>query len=210
MTKFYTKTLPPKTKKIIKLFQNKKPKFLKDFYLSGGTGLSLQLGHRESIDLDFFNKNDFDPKQLQQKLEKVGELKDLQLDKNTLNVFLNDVQIQFLGYPYPLLKPTINWKGVKISSIIDIACTKLQTIGMRGSKKDFIDMFFILKKYSLKKLFKNLNKKYTQTDFSQTHILKSLIYFEDAEAQPMPKIHKDVTWEEVKKELTQKTSNFSF
>lgn len=58
----------------------------------------------------------------------------LELAPNTLNTFIKEVKFQFLGYPYQLLKPTINWNGIYISSIVDIACTKLQTIGMRGSK----------------------------------------------------------------------------
>jgi hypothetical protein len=210
MSKIYPKTLPTKTKELIKTFQKERSKFLKEFYLSGGTALSLQLGHRESIDLDFFNQNDFDPKQLQPELEKFGKLKDLQLDKNTLNAFLKGVQIQFLGYPYPLLKPTMNWQGTRISSVIDIACTKLQTIGIRGNKKDFIDLYFILNEYSLKELFKKLDKKYRHSDFSKTHILKSLVYFKDAEQQPIPKMHKKVKWEKVKKEIEKKVTTFSF
>ncbi len=210
MKRLHSKTLPSKTKKLIKLFQKEKPDFLKEFYLSGGTGLSLQLGHRESIDLDFFSKKDFGPKKLQQKLERFGELEDLQLDKNTLNCFIEGVQIQFLGYPYSLLKPTTNWKGIKLSSVLDIACTKLQTIGMRGSKKDFVDMYFILKKYPLKKIFNKLDKKYSQSNFSRTHILKSLVYFKDAESQPMPKMHKDVKWEKIKNEIIKEVKNFSF
>lgn len=209
MSKIYSNTLPDKTKKLTKTFQKARPKFLKEFYLSGGTGLSLQLNHRESIDLDFFSKKDFDPVKLEAQLEKYGELEDLQLDKNTLNCFLNGVQVQFLGYPYPLLKPAIHWKGIKISSVLDIACTKLQTIGIRGSKKDFVDMYFILKKYPLKKLLKKLDKKYSQSDFSRTHILKSLVYFKDAESQPMPKMHKEVKWSEVKKEIIKKVTDFS-
>lgn len=209
MKKIYSNTLPAEAKKLTKTFQKEKPEFLQEFYLSGGTGLSLQLGHRESIDLDFFNKKDFDPAKLQAQLEKFGELENLQLDKNTLNCFLKGVQVQFLGYPYPLLKPTINWKSIKISSVMDIACTKLQTIGMRGSKKDFIDIYFILQKYPLEKLFQKLDKKYQQSDFNRTHILKSLVYFEDAKSQPMPKMHKEATWDEVKKEIIKNVTNFS-
>lgn len=71
-------------------------------------------------------------------------------------------------------------------------------------------MYFILKKFPLKKLFKKLDKKYQQSNFSRTHILKSLIYFKDAESQPMPKMHKDIKWDEAKKEIIKKVKNFSF
>ncbi len=132
--KLFINTLPKKTANLVKVFQDKKPDFLNNFYLSGGTALSLQIGHRESEDLDFFSQRTFDPQEVQQNLSKYGELKQTELAKGTVNTFLNDVKLQFLEYPYPLIKPTTNWKSIKLSSIEDIACTKLQTIGMRGSK----------------------------------------------------------------------------
>ncbi|MBU1327505.1 hypothetical protein KKB64_02740 [Patescibacteria group bacterium] len=72
---------------------------------------------------------------------------------------------------------------------------------MRGSKKDFIDIYFLLKRYSLAELLSLTKKKYAASDYSQTHILKSLIYFVDAEDQPMPRMHKQVHWQEVKEKL---------
>ena len=84
------------------------------------------------------------------------------------------------------------------TAVIDIACTKLQTIGMRGSKKDFIDLYFLLQRYTLKNLLDYTKKKYAESDYSETHILKSLVYFDDADGQPMPRMHKDVSWKQVK------------
>ena len=79
---------------------------------------------------------------------------------------------------------------------------------MRGSKKDFIDLYFILKKYSLNKLFNNLEEKYPGTDFNRIYILKSLVYFADAENQPMQKMHKKVSWPKIKKTFTKQVENF--
>jgi len=208
--RFYPKTLPKKTAQLLKKLAKDKPEFLNNFYLSGGTALSLQLGHRESIDLDFFYEKSFDSKLLEIELEKLGKLKDLQLEKNTLNAFLNEVQVQFLGYPYSLLKPISVWQSIRLSSVLDIACTKLQTIGARGNKKDFIDLYFILEKYSLLELFKKLDIKYPKSDFNKVHILKSLVYFKNAENQPMPKMHKKVSWEKIKKDLVKKLKKISF
>lgn len=87
------------------------------------------------------------------------------------------------------------------TAVIDIACTKLQTIGMRGSKKDFIDLYFLLQQYTLKDILGYTKKKYAESDYSETHILKSLVFFDDADAQPMPRMHKDVSWEQVKKTI---------
>jgi len=201
MSDLFTNTLPPQTSRLISLFQTTNPNWLKNFYLTGGTALSLILGHRESEDLDFFNRNKFDPIKLQSQLELVGKLESVEIAQGTVNTYLNGVKLQFLEYPYKLIKPTISWNKIKISSLIDIACTKLQTVGMRGSKKDFIDCYFIFKQFELKELFKSLKLKYIKTDFSLTHILKSLVYFDVAEEEPMPRMHQDISWKKVKEEI---------
>lgn len=208
--KFFVNTLPKNTSKLIKIFSDATPDFLRDFYLSGGTALSLQLGHRESEDLDFFSQKSFDPELLQQDLVKYGNLTQTELAKGTVNTFIDGVKLQFLEYPYDLIKPKVEWKSIQLSSIEDIACTKLQTIGMRGSKKDFIDLYFLLEKYSLAELFKFLDSKYQQIDYSKIHIMKSLVYFQDAEHQPMPRMHKKISWDDVKKTMTKSVKGVKF
>lgn len=180
------------------------------FYLSGGTGLSLQLGHRESEDLDFFSNKTFDPQKIEQELVSFGTLSETQPSTGTLNTYIEEVKLQFLEYPYPLLEPFVEWEGIRISSILDIACTKLQTIGMRGSKKDFVDLYFLLQKFSLEELLAATRKKYMSINYSQPHILKSLVYFTDAEEQPMPRMHIDTEWEEIKSFITGKVKSIHF
>lgn len=199
--KLFSETLPTQTAKLVNIFQEEQPSFLDEFYLSGGTALSLQLGHRESEDLDFFTKTSFDPQKLHSKLVGFGNLEQTELAEGTVNTFLNGVKLQFLEYPYNLIAPTIEWQKIQLSSIEDIACTKLQTIGMRGSKKDFIDLYFLLNRYTLHELFKLMEKKYQKINYSKTHIMKSLVYFEDAEQQPVPRMHKRVNWDEVKEKM---------
>lgn len=197
-------TLPAKTARLLTVFSQFKPEFLLEFYLSGGTALSLQLGHRESEDLDFFSQQPFAPEKIEQTLLQYGTLTETELSKGTVNTYLNGVKLQFLEYPYRTLEPFIEWEGIKLSSVLDIACTKLQTIDMRGSKKDFIDLYFLLKCYSLTLLLDKTKNKYRESDYSETHMLKSLVYFDDAEHQPMPRMHQDVSWNEVKQELISK------
>lgn len=204
--KFFESALPPKTK--IVLNNIKKMPDLADFYLSGGTALSLQLGHRESEDLDFFSKKDFNPEALQSKFIPFGKVTNVEIEKSTLNLFLDDVKIQFLYYPYDLLKKPISYQDILISSLIDIACTKLITISSRGSKKDFIDLFVLLQSFTLSYLFENLDKKYKSTNYNHLHIIKSLIFFESANTQPMPRLHIDINWEEIKKVITQKVADY--
>ena len=202
----YTNTLPGNTESVLQKLSQLS--ILHDFYLTGGTALSLQIGHRESQDLDFFNQKDFQPEALQKELEKVGKLESVELSLGTLNCFLDEVKLQFLHYPYPLLEEKIIWENIQISSKLDIACTKLITVSVRGSKKDFIDIYFLLKEFSLPTLFDKLTKKYPNSDYNEAHILKSLVYFADADLQPMPRMHQEINWEQVKEEIIRNTKAF--
>lgn len=207
---FYPTTLPEKTAQLVDRIHALCPTFLGSFYLSGGTGLSLQIGHRESEDLDFFCEESFDPIQLEKDVASLGEITNTELSKGTVNTYVDGVKLQFLEYPYPLIAPFTNWKGIQLSSVIDIACTKLQTVSMRGSKKDFVDLFFLFDIYPLPELLENAQRKYKKIDYNQTHILKSLVYFEDAEGQPMPRLLKETTWEEVKGRMIDEVKKISF
>ena len=109
MTEFFSTSIPSAIAKLIDKLLTTDMKFLNDFYLSGDTALSLQLGHRESEDLDFFSEKQFDPLQVQKQLEKLGQLHGIELSAGTLNTYLRDVKLQFLEYPYPLLVPPLNW-----------------------------------------------------------------------------------------------------
>ena len=206
---FYPNTLPEKTAKLLEKLQSSSQEWLKTFYLSGGTALSLQLGHRESEDLDFFSEETFDPQEIEKELSQFGNLEGTELSKGTMNTFLEGVKLQFLRYPYPLLKPLIPWRATQLSSVLDIGCTKLQTIGMRGSKKDFIDLLFIFDQYSLPVLLESVREKYVNVSYSQTHILKSMLYFDEAEDQPMPRMHKDISFEDVKIKMIEAVKSIS-
>lgn len=203
-----TQALPKATAQLIGMIKDLPD--IKHFYLSGGAALSLQLGHRESEDLDFFNKKNFNPQGLQEKLRHFGELQNVAIAEGTLNLFLQGVKLQFLYYPYHLLEHFIVWNGIYLSSVIDIACTKLITISARGGKKDFIDLYFILQCISLQKLLQKLDEKYSDVSYNYPHILKSLVYFDDAETQPMPRMHTKADWEEVKKTIIEKVKEYKF
>ena len=202
----HTSTLPKNTESVINNLKG--VDYIDSFYLSGGTALALQIGHRESEDLDFFTQVEFVPQELQKSLEVLGNLKDVVLDKGTLNCYLDGVQLQFLHYPYKLLNKKVEWNSVFLSSILDIACTKMITISARGSRKDFIDIYFLLKQYDLVELFKKLQDKYSNTDYNLPHILKSLVYFKDAGKEPLPRMHKRFDWKSLEKELIRKTKEY--
>ncbi len=161
--------------------------FKKDFYLAGGTGLALQLGHRDSIDFDFFSKKDIDTEKLYLQIKetfKGCKILKVQEEKNTLTVFINDnIKLSFFTYNYKLIKKTVNERYFNIASIVDIACMKLSAIVSRAANKDYIDLYFIFKKVSLKSILNNLNKKLPELDINL--VLKSLVYFKDLKMEPI-------------------------
>jgi len=176
--------------------------FLKSFYLAGGTALALQLGHRQSIDLDFFSDQKFDNEKIKRALAPLGKLKIIAEEKDTLHVAVNNVLISFLYYPYPLLNKKILVDKIFLTPWQDIAAMKLSAIASRGSKKDFIDLYFILQKISLTELFSIFAKKYKGLDYSTGHLLKSLVYFPDADKEPLPKMLAKISWPKIKKEIS--------
>jgi len=177
----------------------KSANLLKNFYLAGGTALALQLKHRLSIDLDFFSKADINTKQLIQKLQKIGKISVDKEAENTLNGRFNKTKIMFLKYDYPLVFPLKTISGIKIADARDIACMKISAVSQRGAKKDFIDLFIICKNIMpLDELLALFEKKYKNAGYNMLHILKSLIFFEDAEKEPMPKMLTSVSWKQVK------------
>jgi hypothetical protein len=85
---------------------------------------------------------------------------------------------------------------------------KLQAISSRGSRKDFVDMFFLLQHYSLGDIFSWFKKKYRRVVYDPLHLLKSLTYFTDAEEEPNPVMLMTVSWNEVKNELQRQSKVF--
>ena len=170
-------------KKIIPSFSSWK----NEFYLAGGTGLALQIGHRDSVDFDFFSNNSFDPNTMIKRLSKLFDQKLFnvtQVEKNTLSILLNsEIKISFMTYDYPLLNPLISTEYLNIASIPDIACMKLSTIMQRSALKDYVDLFEIMKVYPLEQLILFAKKKYPMID--STVIIKTISYLEDIIDEPL-------------------------
>ena len=169
------------------------------FYLAGGTALALELGHRISVDLDFFSQNAFSVSSLILKLNALGDLRIEDQSEDTFNGSLDGVKISFFYYPYPLLFETKKYAGVFLADERDIGAMKVQAISDRGSKKDFVDLFVLLKIYPLKELLDFFHKKYEKFNYNQLHILKSLSYFYDADTNLEPVYIHPISWTEVKK-----------
>lgn len=181
------------------------------FYLAGGTALALQLGHRTSLDLDFFSPKKFSETSCVTALSKRGKFSLTQKDWQTIHGRFNITRVSFIYYPYKLLYKTASFCGVQLADIRDIACMKLDAIATRGSKKDFIDLYFILDQcYSLEKVLSLFQKKYKKIDYNSIHLLKSLVYFVDADVEPIPHMFIDIQWEQVKQFFKKEVRGVTF
>lgn len=177
-----------------------KAHILDGFYLAGGTGLALHFGHRESIDLDFFRSDAFDENIYLNRITGAGSYALDKKETGTLTGKFDSTLLSLFHYPYPLLEPTISWEGIEIASVLDIACMKLDAASTRGTKKDFIDLYTIVHfgKKPLPVLLEAFSRKYASVSYNLMHVKKSLVYFADAEADAIPKMHADIAWQDVK------------
>ena len=191
----------------------KELKFLEDFgfYLAGGTALALQIEHRTSLDFDFYSKKKFDNKKLLQKLEKrFKQIKLVQNPEQTLTVKINGISVSFFHYPYLLLCPLVELKDCPpMASLKDIAAMKLIAIIQRGTRRDFIDIYFLIKKLGLKTILSLAKRKYPS--FNIYLSLQALSFFEDAGEKGKGRrtfVIEDVSWSEVKKSILEAVNNF--
>jgi len=164
------------------------------FYLAGGTGLALQIGHRISQDLDFFSAEAFDAVRIKELIspEKIGLLRE-----KSLHCVKEGVRLPFLFYDIPLCYPTHMWRGIRIASWQDIVAEKLKAISQRGSKKDFYDLYAtIVLKSNIEEAGSFFMKRFKNTGINLYHVLKSIVYFEDADKEPDPiLLEKGKKWE---------------
>ncbi|PIZ00456.1 hypothetical protein COY62_02475 [bacterium (Candidatus Howlettbacteria) CG_4_10_14_0_8_um_filter_40_9] len=193
---------PESIDKKTKLVLEKIKSSVNAFYLAGGTALAIQLGHRKSIDLDFFSKDSFDLSPLEKTLVSLGKFEITGKDEGTLHGILDGVKISFMRYDYRSLFPFSDFDGVNLADKRDISAMKIDTISSRGSKKDFVDLYFLLYEFSIKELIGFYEKKYSEIDYNKIHIVKSLTYFEDADGEPLPEMIKDFDWEKAKEKIT--------
>ncbi len=197
----FEQTIPTNAKKSLAILGESG--LLKNSYLAGGTGLALQLGHRISVDFDFFTTEEFDEQKVVDELTKLPLSFHLERkEKNTILGAVGKTKFSLFFYDYPLLTKTEKFLDINIASIKDIAAMKLTAIADRCTKRDFVDLYFILAKeklLTLKNVLELYDKKFKLLHQNRTHLLKSLTYFDDAEGTNVPKMLKPADWKEVKK-----------
>ncbi|MDO4224900.1 MAG: nucleotidyl transferase AbiEii/AbiGii toxin family protein [Bergeyella zoohelcum] len=189
-----TQTVSPELLELLKSIST--TEIFSEYILVGGTALALQIGHRNSIDLDFFYNKPIDENLFIETLSQFGDIKKIGGSENVLVLSINNIKVDFVNHKYPFIDKPIEINGIKMASKKDISAMKLNAIEGRGTKKDFIDLYFLMNDFSLPEMIDFYRQKYpNHSDFM---MLKSLTYFEDAEIMPTPKMFKTFDWEQCK------------
>lgn len=198
-------TVEPHTLELLKSLADEP--MLASMRLVGGTALALQYGHRNSIDLDFFGSISADAEEVKQVLRRHGTLEVIKETRSIMLYRLDGVKVDMVHYQYPWIDDVMKTDGLSLASPKDIAAMKVNAIERRGTKKDFIDLYFLLKHYSIEEILGFYKEKYPE--HSVFRALMSMSYFEDADEQFMPLMFESVTWEEMRKTILEKVRGYA-
>lgn len=173
------------------------PEISESFYLAGGTALALHLGHRKSVDLDLFCRKKFDEKNISNILQNIGgEISSTY--SQTVHGVVDNAKVSFIRFNYKMLFPfEKKIEKIQLASLADIAAMKIMAVSHRAEKKDFYDMYEILKTFPVSELKKHLMEKY-DGKVNCYHILRSFFYFDDAEDSADPVSLNKTKWKDVK------------
>jgi hypothetical protein len=164
-----------------------------EFVLYGGTALALHLGHRSSVDFDFFGSRALAQPALETGISFLAGAKVIQRDTNTLSVIVDrggPVKVSFFGVPkLPRLGPPHVAKdnGLQVASLLDLAGTKASVVQLRAEAKDYIDIdaLMTLGKIGLPTALAAAQKLYGPS-FNPQITLKALSYFDDGNLHDLP------------------------
>ena len=194
-------TVEPHTLELLKYLMGEP--YLKECRLVGGTALALQYGHRSSVDLDVFGVVPDNDAALIEILEGFGQVPGKMTSKYIKSFIVDGIKVDFVNYArYPWIDEAVIEDGIRLASPKDIAAMKTYAIQNRGSRKDFIDYYFLLQHYSLEEILGFYAKKYPNYSMFRTRM--ALTYFEDAEGKECPPMFVDVDWDTIKSFISQK------
>ena len=190
----HTKVLPEHSYKL--LIEIQKDQNFSNFYLAGGTSLALQIGHRESIDLDFFTATQFESNIIS---SITRDKQVLSLNKNSVELIVDDTKLFFFYFAFPLLRPTKLINSVRYADPIDIGLMKLLALQGRSTKKDIIDLYFIhTQVMPLADLLQIFEQHYPKESFNSYSSFKKLLNLSYIESQPTPKMFGKFDWDSAK------------
>lgn len=169
--------------------------------LAGGTALALHIGHRISGDLDFFTDVEFNVESIISEIRKAGcAFSVISEGKDYVTVDVDGIKVSVFKYDYPFLDRIFIYRGVGIAGVLDIASMKVIALSQRGTKRDFVDLYFILKDIPFHKVAEHTVRRFGRERVNPVHIGKSQVFFSDAESNPEPEYikGKEVSWIRVK------------
>ena len=200
------RTIVPHTLELLKKLCQEP--YLMDCRLVGGTALALQYGHRTSIDLDFFGSFGNEEDKLFTVLQPYAEVRRVKDSPNIKIFFMDDVKVDFVNYSiYPWIDDAVEEEGLRLASPKDIAAMKVNAVMGRGTKKDFVDVYFLLRHYTFDEIMQFYLQKYP--DGSEYRALLSMTYFADADPQPMPFMFQQVEWNTIKEEIKHQVERYN-
>lgn len=179
---------------------------LRDFSLVGGTALALLYGHRISVDLDLFSYHPFENEIIIKALEKKFSSSYVNRSTNPrfgIFCFINDVKVDIVRHPHPILRPQLLFDRIRLISTEDIIAMKVQAILGRGKKKDFWDIATLLEHFSIADFIQLHKDKYTTQNLLIT-VPQAITYFLDADESEEPVSLKGQTWDSVKAFISMK------
>lgn len=188
-----------------------KPILLKhEAVLAGGTALALQIGHRMSLDLDFFTTKVFNSEPIISAIRKTGQsFRILAEEEGHIVMDIEGVKFSLFHYAYPFLDKPARYQGINIAGILDIAAMKIIAVSQRGTKRDFVDMYFILQNIPFHKVAEHMVRRFGKERVNPVLIGKALAYFADADSNPEPEYIKImVKWEKIKTFFKQHAKQF--
>ena len=195
----HTKTVDTKTLVLIQELMNKV--YLQNFYLVRGTALALQIGHRTSTDIDLFSHIKFDKDEAIENIK--SDYGELEMSSNLLGIFtyINEIKTDIVHHPYKHLEPLIEIDGIRMVSKRDIASMKLSAITRRAKKRDFVDIYKLLDEITLPQMIDDFIEKYG--DNGNAYIIRSLMYFDKADEDFVPKCFFDFNWKKIKQRIVE-------
>ena len=203
----HKETVENTTLDLLKSLQSKP--YLQDFYLVGGTALSLKLGHRKSIDLVLFTVQSFNVVQMLENLSGDFDFQLFYSAGNTIKGSINNIKIDIIAHRYPLVKKPLVEEGIAMLDLQDIIAMKLNAISGNGQRvKDFIDVFYLLRLFNLEQMIDFYQKKYQQ--YNEAVVLKSLVYFEDIDFSEWPVLlsEPNLKWGAIKNKLENTVNSY--
>ena len=198
MSALYINTLSKNQKNVFQKLSN----FSDEFVLAGGTAIMLIAGYRKSFDFDLFSKKPLKRSLLSRARQIFGDDINVQVDNSKLLLFTapGGIKIDFVQFPYPPLHNLIKSKPIPLFDLRDLASSKAYTIGRRAAWRDYVDTFFLEKKFGLDLIISEAEERF-KGEFSKKLFLEQLVYYDDLEILPIEFIKNSYSTEEIQKYL---------